>query len=159
GQLPRLRPDRSHPPLDTGICQQGLVSLCILSATAYFVYDQKEQSRLARARSMIAPGDIDLIDMRLGTDPMPYTNLRQLTGNVRNRSPYTLQNLRLLLTALDCPEGLCDVIGEAEVALYGLDVPSQQIRALSDSVYFRNMPKAKQFAWRWSIKTIEARTD
>ena len=113
------------------------------------------QQEEARAKQRIPWADVDVFDMKMGTESAFST----ITGRVRNRNAqHTLTGLGLRLTIRECnPAGQCDVVGETTETM-ALSVPPGQARDINDTVYFRDLGKSTHNRnWSFTIVSVSGR--
>jgi hypothetical protein len=83
----------------------------------------------------------------------------EVTGNVKNNSPYTLYGFKLKVTVRDCPENAdCNVIGEDDVDI-GANVPPSQLRSFQGYPMLFHMPTPKKPTWDYKLIQTTAKTD
>jgi hypothetical protein len=100
-----------------------VLALAFAALIAYFLISGRIEESASKTR--IAPGEVELVDVRLVSSSGSVYNLQ---GRVRNRSSrYTLSDFTLRVTLEDCiNESTCDVVyHEGRSPLIGLVPPGQ----------------------------------
>ncbi len=117
-------------------------------------YDTHREFEASQHR--IAFGEVQIEDFALkGTEAAGY----RVTGRVRNRSPrYTLTGMQLQVVIKDCYQSTCDVVGQADVPVSGMEIPPAQLRWLDRQVYFSSLPPMRgSLQWSYKVDYITAR--
>lgn len=136
------------PAFRTGTLIVGGLGALLIVGEIY-----SEQSNQKAAKALIPKAQLDLNNIRLANSYSSYT----LTGEVRNNSPHELTSIRLAVTVFDCPSmsiaSDCTTIGEDKDVYVSLDIPPQQVRAITSAyVTLRDMPPIKKnFLWSYSV--------
>jgi hypothetical protein len=100
----------------------------------------------------IKSSEIDVIDLYMDLG-RPEFGRYLLSGQIRNRSANncTLNSITLLVNLLEKEPP--DTVGEQTVEIR-VEVPPHQTRAISQTVYFPNLPQLKQPWWIYSVSEI-----
>lgn len=142
-----------------GVILAGLVAAALIAAIfySYEVAGRNERSRREAieeedSKHRIRSSEIDLIDFKLGRPQ--YGSAYHLTGRIRNRAAHnrTLNSITLIVTLRE-KEGSPDILGEHKVQIR-VEVPPHQTRAISETIYFANLPQLTQHAWGYFISEI-----
>ena len=118
-----------------------------------FVLIRSGEVKQEKSHSLIAASQLDLSNVTL---KQSYS-LWEVSGTVRNNSPYTLSDFTMKVTVRDCLDGSdCVVIGEENTFVW-VTVPPSQMRTFKRDVLLDNMPKPKKLSWSYQIvKTTAA---
>jgi hypothetical protein len=134
-----------------------LIALAVAFAglIAYFLITEKVEESASKTR--IAPGEVELVDVRLVSS---LGNEYNLQGRVRNRSArYTLSDFSLKVTLEDCThESACDVVyQESRSPLVGLVPPGQarDFEILGIGSY--DMRLKGSLKWYYSLAEVRGR--
>jgi hypothetical protein len=125
---------------------------------------RQENIKEEASKHMITSSEIDFMDLRL---ERPQTNQFQdpffvegyhLTGRIRNRSAnYKVKSITLTVTLRE-KEGSPDILGRQTVQIR-VEVPSHQTRAISQSIFFPNLPQLTQYALTYDVTEIRGDFD
>lgn len=104
---------------------------------------------LLDAERRIPVNQIELINFKV-IPPCAFSHI--LTGRVKNRSTqYTLKEMALQITGLDCVNGDCHIIGQREKVI-SINVPPGQAKDMVEYVDLSNMrPPLEKISWQYKI--------
>jgi len=136
--------------------RKTVLVVCGVLALAIFIYVANQKHQTEESKRLVRAEDLEFTDMRLGPE---FGSSYRLTGRVRNKSQYTVFEIRARIRALDCDEkSNCDVIGEEEEWDIAPLLPPGQVRDIDTSIYFGSaMQVHGQFQWNYTIIEIRAR--
>jgi hypothetical protein len=135
----------------TALVIAGLLTLVIVG------YIAKERHQTEASKELVHVEDVEFADMRLG--PESFGSSYKLTGRVKNKSQYTIFEIKAKIHVLDCDEkSHCDVVGEEEEWNIAPLLPPGQVRDIDESIYFgSSMHVRGLFEWNYAITEIRAR--
>lgn len=112
--------------------------------------ESENKKRDEEAKTLIPISQVQFEDLQL----QGIQRDSRLIGRVKNNSTtYNLSGLELEISVQDCIEAHCDTVGQATVSPFGLDIPPGQVRGLSESVYFSNLPE-RRGTYQWNYHVI-----
>lgn len=133
------------------------VAIAVVAAIGGYFYFQDKHEQ-AESLTRIGPSEIILDGVRLNQSYGSYG----ISGRVTNKSPrYTISQLALKITFQDCtgepPSQSCVAIGETTEHIYK-QIPPQQARDFSESLYFSggNPAGRGKLIWNYSVSEIRA---
>ncbi|MCU1250613.1 MAG: hypothetical protein JWQ49_3642 [Edaphobacter sp.] len=130
------------------------IGLIVATIALYIAHDKTETES---SKHLVLADQLAFTDLRLGPDN--YGSSYRLTGRLKNKSPYSVFEVRARIRILDCDsQSHCDVVGEEETSIGPL-IPPAQVRDIDESVYFGSETRIRgQLQWNYEITEIRARS-
>lgn len=132
----------------------GIIILIII----WFISDSNQKQKAAK--SLIPLNEVMLSNLKLSKE----SSLYQLSGEVKNNSPYQLEDITLSVKAYDCPGSTitndCTIVGEDNDVSNYIVVPPNQVRSLNNATYVNlyNMPPLRgNFLWSYELRSTTAK--
>jgi hypothetical protein len=141
----------------------GLVVIGGFSAAVIQSYEYQRQQERERdayigdeaSKHRIKASEIELSDLRMSTGS--YNSF--INGRIKNHSRQELTSVTLRVSVYEkgtTDKPWRDIVGEATLKI-NVTVPPHQSRAISESVYFKDLPKLERNRWTWGYFITEIR--
>ena len=136
----------------------AVVAVFLASAVVWWIID-RDQARRALAHQLIAPEQIELSGLRVAAQDSTH---RSLSGSVRNASSYTLTEVIIRVSAMDCPidgeqAGDCRTLGEGLARAHSpWRIPPRQARDIDVDFRLGELPPPHG-ELRWIFTVVETR--
>jgi Na+-transporting NADH:ubiquinone oxidoreductase subunit NqrC len=116
----------------------------IILGVALHISQTSQEKQRELEKSRIPLNQIELVDLQMH-------GWSRLTGRIRNKSSrFTLFELGLRITVLDCIEGSCETVEQTERDIYA-SVPPGQARDLDEYVSLRVRRPRGRHEWNYEI--------
>jgi hypothetical protein len=137
--------------------RKTVLILAGILALVIFGYIENEKRQTEESKELVHVNNLEFTDMRLG--PETYGSSYKLTGRIKNKSQYTVFEIKAKFHILDCDEkSHCDMVGEEDEWNIVPLLPPGQVRDIDKSIYFNSEMRIHgQFQWNYEITEIRAR--
>jgi hypothetical protein len=137
----------------------GILLVIVLVLVGWYESNQGElQRQREKAKTYIRPDQVELVDPRVSFSTYDGSP-NEITGRIRNNSPYPLDSVEVRLVFQDCsPQNSCETIGDEKEEIRA-SVPAGQSRDFRDFLTGPRLSPKGHIIWTYQTLAVSAHVD